>query len=567
MARTKRKVNPLVPVAEQAAPLPRIYNVGGYVRLSVEDSGKKDPDTIEVQQEWIEHYIAAQPDMNLCHLYRDNGRTGTNFQRPGFERLMEDVRAGKIDCIVVKDLSRFGRNYIETGNYLEQVFPFLGVRFVAINESFDTLTAERGSDGYIVPLKNIVNDAYSKDISRKVSSALAVKQKAGEFIGSWAAYGYRKCAEDKHRVEPNPDTAPVVRDIFMWRLEKMSYNKIAKRLNDDGIITPSRYLYQIGLIKTKKYNQSQWKPQVIKSILNNPVYLGHTVQGRKKSGLCQGQKQQHTQKSDWVIVENTHEPLIDEDTFRAVQAMSEQASKSYNANLGKHDHLGTTPNILRGLIFCADCGRPLVRYKSVTNKGTNRYYVYICPSHSADITACPKKYIHENELKKALLSALCHELELCADTQKLIKEYSRSPAAVRQYNSQERNLTSAKQALARAKSLYGSLYQNYVDRLMDEGEYVDLKRQYRAEIERAQAAITELEQQQFEQERRTVNNPWLKAFSGFQEEKELTDELAHALIERVEVHSDNRLEIKLKYRDEYEELARLLGVADKAVAT
>ncbi|WP_217959913.1 recombinase family protein [Acutalibacter muris] len=567
MARTKRKVNPLVPVAEQAAPLPRIYNVGGYVRLSVEDSGKKDPDTIEVQQEWIEHYIAAQPDMNLCHLYRDNGRTGTNFQRPGFERLMEDVRAGKIDCIVVKDLSRFGRNYIETGNYLEQVFPFLGVRFVAINESFDTLTAERGSDGYIVPLKNIINDAYSKDISRKVSSALAVKQKAGEFIGSWAAYGYRKCAEDKHRVEPNPDTAPVVRDIFMWRLEKMSYNKIAKRLNDDGIITPSRYLYQIDLIKTKKYNQSQWKPQVIKSILNNPVYLGHTVQGRKKSGLCQGQKQRHTQKSDWVIVENTHEPLIDEDTFRAVQAMSEQASKSYNANLGKHDHLGTTPNILRGLIFCADCGRPLVRYKSVTNKGTNRYYVYICPSHSADITACPKKYIHENELKKALLSALCHELELCADTQKLIKEYSRSPAAVRQYNSQERNLTSAKQALARAKSLYGSLYQNYVDRLMDEGEYVDLKRQYRAEIERAQAAITELEQQQFEQERRTVNNPWLKAFSGFQEEKELTDELAHALIERVEVHSDNRLEIKLKYRDEYEELARLLGVADKAVAT
>ncbi|ARE60698.1 recombinase family protein [Acutalibacter muris] len=229
MARTKRKVNPLVPVAEQAAPLPRIYNVGGYVRLSVEDSGKKDPDTIEVQQEWIEHYIAAQPDMNLCHLYRDNGRTGTNFQRPGFERLMEDVRAGKIDCIVVKDLSRFGRNYIETGNYLEQVFPFLGVRFVAINESFDTLTAERGSDGYIVPLKNIINDAYSKDISRKVSSALAVKQKAGEFIGSWAAYGYRKCAEDKHRVEPNPDTAPVVRDIFMWRLEKMSYNKIASR--------------------------------------------------------------------------------------------------------------------------------------------------------------------------------------------------------------------------------------------------------------------------------------------------------------------------------------------------
>ena len=203
----------------------------------------------------------------------------------------------------------------------------------------------------------------------------------------------------------------------------------------------------------------------------------------------------------------------------------------------------------------------------MTKKGKNRYYVYICPTHSADITACPKKYIHETELKETLWSALCHEMEMCVDTQRLVNEYTRSPAVVCQTDTRERQLTNAKQKLARAKSLYDSLYENYVDHLMDEREYIDLKNQYRAEIEAAQATITALEQERSEQERQTVHNPWLEAFAICRGEKELTDELAHALIERVEIYSDNRVEIKLRYQDEYRELVRLLGDAEKAVAT
>lgn len=190
MARTKRKVNPVLPVAVQAEQPRRIYQVGGYARLSVEDSGKPGADTISTQRELIQSYIDGQPDMRLYDLYCDNGRTGTNFDRPEFERMMEDVRSGKVDCIVVKDLSRFGRNYRETGNYLERIFPLLDVRFIAVNDNFDTLTAERTQDGYIVPLKNIMNAVYSKDISRKILPAISTKQQKGEFIGSWAAYGY-----------------------------------------------------------------------------------------------------------------------------------------------------------------------------------------------------------------------------------------------------------------------------------------------------------------------------------------------------------------------------------------
>ena len=335
MARTKRKVNPLALAVKELASPQKVYKAGGYVRLSVEDGGKPGADTIEAQKELVLEYIGIQPDMEFCGLYCDNGRTGTNFQRAEFERLMDDVRAGKIDCIVVKDLSRFGRNYKETGQYLEQIFPFLDVRFVAVNDSFDTLTAERSQDGYIVPLKNIINEVYSRDISRKVSSALEIKRQKGEFIGSWAPYGYRKCPFDKHKLEPDPSTAPVVRDIFKLRARGMSLNEIAKRLNDSGVSTPAQYKRQTGEIQTDRYANARWNVFTLKSILENEVYIGNLVQGRKVSGLCQGQKQRRTQKNQWIIVENTHQPLTDLQTFQVVQVLSQKASKAYRARLAK----------------------------------------------------------------------------------------------------------------------------------------------------------------------------------------------------------------------------------------
>ena len=211
MARTKRKQNPIIPETEAPAPAQKKYRTAAYVRLSVEDSGKPGADTIEGQKNLLLRYIENDSSLTLYGLFCDNGRTGTDFERPEFEKLMEAVKHGEVDCIVVKDLSRFGRNYKETGNYLERIFPFLGVRFIAVNDGFDTLTAERGADGYLVPLKNLINEVYSKDISKKSGSALATKQKNGDFIGAWAPYGYRKCADNPHRLEPDEATAPVVR--------------------------------------------------------------------------------------------------------------------------------------------------------------------------------------------------------------------------------------------------------------------------------------------------------------------------------------------------------------------
>ena len=285
MARTKRKANPLVPELTPATSTARVYKAAGYVRLSVEDGGKPGADTLEGQKALIGGYIAEQADMQLVGLFCDNGRSGTDFARPQFEKLMDLVRKGQIDCIVVKDLSRFGRNYKETGNYLERIFPFLGVRFIAINDNFDTLTAERTQDGYIVPLKNLINEVYSKDISRKSGSALETKQLKGEFIGAWAPYGYSKDPENKNHLIVNPDTAPIVRQIFAWRKERISVVQIGRRLNDAGIPSPSAYLYLTGAVKTEKYKDVLWHTQIIKSLLAHPVSLGHMVQGRKKQSF------------------------------------------------------------------------------------------------------------------------------------------------------------------------------------------------------------------------------------------------------------------------------------------
>ena len=566
MARPKRKENPVFPTPVVEAPKGRVYRVGGYARLSVEDSGRQGADTIETQAKLIRSYIERQPDMRLHDMYCDNGQTGTNFERPEFERLMEDVRAGKIDCIVVKDLSRFGRNYLETGNYLERIFPFLGIRFVAVNDHFDTLTAERGADGYIVPLKNMINAAYSKDISRKVGAALATKMRKGEFIGDWGPYGYQRRADDPHRLEPEEETAQVVRNIFQWRLSGMSYMQIARRLDEMEIPSPGRYRYLRGELKSEWYDKVRWNSNTVKTILRNEVYIGHMVQGRKRSDLSKGQEQHCLPKSEWIVVRNTHMPLIDEETYRAVQKNMEESRNAYHERLGRYDDLGTTPNILRGLLFCADCKRPMTRIKSITCNGTKRTYHYICPSHYRDPASCPRKNIHETQVYEILWDILRREIALAGDMEKLMHQYSHSVRASKEQAALEKETAAAQKTLDRAERLYESLYQNYVDHLMTEREYREMKQRYREDMEQARARLEDVKKRRQVDSQQAVGNPWLTAFGQFQGESELTDEMAHALIERVEIDADKHFSIVLRYRDDYHNLTRLLGEKGKVVS-
>lgn len=553
MARTKRKNNPLVQETAPTAPTAKMYKTAGYVRLSVEDSGRPGADTIEGQKALLTGYIENQPDMELYGLFCDNGRSGTDFARPEFEKLMDAVRSGKVDCIVVKDLSRFGRNYKETGNYLERIFPFLGIRFVAVNDVFDTQTAERSADGYIVPLKNLINEVYSKDISKKSGSALETKQRNGDFIGAWAPYGYSKDPDNKSRLVINEEVAPTVRRIFAWRADGISIVQIARRLNQAGIASPSAYLYVTGEVKTEKYKGVLWHTQILKSMLSHPVYCGHMVQGKKKQSFYEGKSQAFTPESEWKIVLNTHEAIIDEDTFEKVQAIAKQRKDEYHARLGKFAHLEHSENILQGLVYCPNCMRPMVRYKNVSH-GKKLWYTYICPGHADDPKKCPFVSIREDELIEVVFTAIKTQISLATDMERITRRLNSEPAYKKNRDAARDRLDAAQRTLKRSQSLYESLYQNYVEQLMTEQEYMTLKARYKTEAKEAERMIAALEQEQQRSKALTPENRFLTEFHSFAGVDTLTAEMASALVERIYVNSRNDIDIHFRYRDEYEAL-------------
>lgn len=383
------------------------YNTAFYVRVSVIDGGKKDSDTVGNQELLLQHFIAAKPEFVLAGVYIDNGESGVNFNRSEFERLLWDVKAGKINCIIVKDLSRFGRNYIETGEYLEQIFPLLGVRFIAINDNYDNLNPN-AADIMSVHLHNLVNDVYARDISRKICPVIQVKQERGEFIGTWAPYGYRLKEGNRKQLVPDEETAPIVRHIFGWRGQEWTYRNIVHELLVRGIPSPSQYRYNKGIIKNRTLAGAMWKSTTVMRILSNQVYIGHMVQGKKRAALWNNQMQTVLPEEDWILVPDTHEPIIEAELFRAVQEINNRTSAHRKARLGRFTHVPDREAVLRGLVYCGECGAKLIRNKTVKERKDDisiRYYT-VCPVHRAAPAKCSFTGMKEEDLITAVYQAV-----------------------------------------------------------------------------------------------------------------------------------------------------------------
>lgn len=353
--------------------------------------------------------------------------------------------------------------------------------------------------------------------------------------------------------------------IFQWRASGVSYLQIARKLNEMGIPSPSRYHYMRGEVKAERYANSVWHVPIIKIILQSETYLGHMVQGRTYNSLPEGKKLCKRPKSEWVIVPNTHEPLIDEETFRIVQEMAEQCRATHQERIGRFDNLGHIPHILRGLVFCADCKKPMIRYKNVSERCGHRYYSYICLTHSENPASCPKKYLRETTLLEILWDTLQREIALAGNLKMATEKYSCSSKAVDHEDAVKREITDANSALERAKMLYESLYQNYVDHLMSEEEYMELRCRYKRDIENAKVRLAAAEQQKQNERKKAAENPWLITCERYACELELTKEMAHALIERIEIDRDSHVFITLRFRDEYGALLRLLKEDGEAV--
>lgn len=520
------------------------WRVGAYLRLSVENSGGKTEDTIENQRAAVLALIATQHNMRLHDVYCDNGETGTNFDRPAFDRLMADLRRGVINCVVVKDLSRFGRNYLEAGTLLEQTFPAMGVRFVAIQDGFDTLTAQRSGEGYIIPLRNILNDIYAKDISMKTGSALQVKQQQGDFIGAWAAYGYQKDPQDKHRLVVDEPAAAVVRQMFQWKAAGLGNGAIARRLSQQGVPSPSAYRYALGLVKQPKLAAVPWRVGTVKEILQNEVYLGHIVQGRKRASLYLAQKQHKLPQEQWLAVQSMHPAIVEKGLFYEAQEALQRSAEKFKAGQGASVDAPQPENALKGLLACGGCGSRLTRHKSRNCRKDGSYgyhYEYICPRHGVD---CDFAGVGAKAVLEAVEQTVQVQLEAFAEPDQL-----RCAAKRPTERGWETRETLLQGQLAQQQALRQKLLESLSEGLIDGIQFAELQQGSKAEIERlrgelAALSVERLAQAQAEQAgqgRREQMRELLR--SG------LTGKLARALIAEIVVGQDKTVKLTFRFAD------------------
>lgn len=520
------------------------YNVGAYVRLSRIDNVKENNDSIQNQKNIILDYIKQNSEFNLFNIYEDTNFSGTNFNRDGFEMLIDDVKKGKINCIIVKDLSRFGRNYVECGNYLEKIFPFMNVRFIAINDNYDSIK-EDSNDILLMHLKNIINDMYAKDISKKIQTALNQKRKDGLFIGAWASYGYLKDTNNKNKLIINEETACIVKHIFNLRLQGFSYSKIAITLNEKNILSPYAYLYKIGVLKNEKYKDKKWNVTNIKSILSNQVYIGNIVQGKKKTDLLTGKKYETVKSDDWIIVYGTHKPIISEDTFYKVQEINKKAKDKYESN-NKCKTKKTTDNIFKGIIVCGCCNKKLNRKEEIKLNKNKSYRFFYC--NGRKIKQCNFTTINEDVIKQVVFEQIKNEIMLINQFKSIIKQNNSI------INLEAENLklmiNDINLEIEKINIYNKNAYEDYLLGVLSEDDYLFIKNNYLEKIKILIQNKENLEHKLHDLENNFLKNNCFNELSTINIDV-LTKELVQAFIDKIVVYEDKTIQINFKYKNEY----------------
>lgn len=535
----------------------RIYHVAQYVRLSKEDNGKDDSDSIENQIGLIQKYIQEKPYLFPVGLYVDNGYTGTDFDRPEFNRMMDDIRAGIVDCIIIKDLSRLGRNYVEAGEFIDKVCPFMGIRLISINDGFDT--AEKSNNSELgISLKNLINDIYAKDISRKASSALKAKRLRGEYIGNYAPYGYLKSPEDKNKLIIDPETAPIVVKIFELRASGMGFERIADYLNTAGYPSPGRLRFQRGIItnNNKQGENLLWKRHVLSDLLKNIVYIGHLAQGRSSSSLYQGIPFHWVKEENWDIVENTHEPIISYDLWKQVQTINTEHKQKAKECSGKYSKFPPAKSLYGKRLVCADCGRPMKMVRSIAKGGTRAYYNYKCPSNMEHGDAfCPKKNIRASDLDQIVLEVLQKQMSVFLDMQEVFTKLIKAAAEKNKLSGAAAKIRELNQEYKRKKKLCTNLYTDMKEGILSKDEYIYAKKKYQADLEFLKQEIAELESQHEQSANHAIQErKWNHLANAYLHAKVLTAEMVEAMVDKIIIRKDGSVDVILQYMNEFEEL-------------
>ena len=522
----------------------KIWNATLYLRLSRDDGDKEESNSITGQRELLREFLANHSDIREYTIRVDDGWSGSTFERPGFQKMMEDVKAGRTNCIVVKDLSRFGRNYLDAGEYIEKIFPFLGVRFIAVNDNYDSLGGKKSSDDLIIPFKNLINEAYCRDISVKIRTQLEIKRKKGQYLGSFATYGYLKDEQDKNKLVVDEFAADIVRDMFQWKLEGVSPQDIANTLNRLGVLSPMEYKRSLGMKFTTPFKtnpKAVWSAATVIRILKNPVYTGVLIQGKATTPSYKVHKRVTKAESEWCVIENSHEAIVSQMLFDNVQKVLRLDTRR-----SPEDEAVT---LFSGMVFCGDCGASMVR-KTVP-AGGRKYVYYVCSANKQDKTACSPHRIRDNALEEIVLDSLKVHIQDVIDMSDLLAMTDTAPLRTAEAQKIQRQLDKKREEYEKLQKLLMSLYENLVGGILDREEYIRLKESFSSRASEAEKQMDALRDTLTNIREHGTENAWMEEFKRHRGITALDRSIVVSLIDKILVHEDNTIEIIYRWQDEF----------------
>lgn len=515
-----------------------LFNVALYIRLSREDGDKAESDSIVNQRKLLADYLKGRDDFVVYDTYIDDGFSGTNFRRPAFQRMIADIEAGEVNCVVVKDLSRFGRDYIDTGKYLERYFPEKNVRFISLTDNIDS---DKQAYDMLLPIKNIFNEQYARDISRKIHASIQTKQKAGEFIGAFAAYGYQKSPADKNKLIIDEYAADVVRKIFSLYIRGCGKYSIAHMLNKEGIACPSEYKALNGA-NYKNHNRLEstkyWTYSTINQLLRNEVYIGNMVQGRKSQRMRSRQKAKP--REDWTVVAGTHEAIIDRETWEKTQNLLKRRTRELDLN--------TNMGIYAGFVKCGDCGRALV--KKVGSPGHGEGIInYYCGTYvRSGRRYCTPHPMPFKTLEAIVLEDLRVIIQSIDNLKEIIAKQGAERVTVKCVNVNERARLRAE--LEKIQKLKKAVYEDYREELISKEEFVSYRQDYIRKEELLLKQLSGLETKPEQTARDIFELPWVKRLVELRTIESLDRDIVVEMIHEIKVYENRKIKITYNFSDE-----------------
>ena len=535
-----------------------------YIRLSREDGDKVESNSITSQREILKEYLKLHPDIELHDFYIDDGWSGTNFDRPRFIRMMEDIYSGDVNCVIVKDLSRFGRNYTDAGNYLDNIFVRLQIRFIALNNGIDTATNNMNAATrcITVGVQNVINESLAATTSVNVRGTLNVNREQGKFIGSFASYGYMKDPNDHHKLIIDPETAPVVRMIFEKFIDGCSIIGIAKDLNEMGIPNPTAYK------KLKGFNYKHpagkkldglWPDSSVRRILRNEMYVGNMVQGKNTTISYKIKQCRAIPKEDWIIVEGTHEAIVDRETFDKAQSL-------FNQFIRKAPQKSEV-DLFSGFVRCADCLRAMNKKTNSHPYGT--YHYYRCgTSRKMKKSSCTNHTIRIDKMELAVLASIQGMIDSAVEMDKLIKRINSSPVKKKESSHICSAIDTHTAELEKLKGMIIDLYPDWKSGIISKEEYFTLKEQLTEKITSLEKALENLKRTNEEFKNGiTEDNDFISHFKKYGKIDTLTRAMVVELIDKIYVHEGGRITISFKFTDAYEKALEYIELNKEAILT